>query len=64
MDITEHGHWDGQTFVFDHPLELAPGKVLERLDTSEMRLPAGLTIETVIEGLLDPHRKVDVVRDE
>lgn len=51
-------------FHFEPPLELAPGKVLAHLDTAGMVLPSDLPVEVVIEGLLDPHRKVDVVRGD
>lgn len=63
MNILEHGHWDGSVFVFEPPLEMAPGKILRHLDTSGIELGGDLTVEMVIEGLLDPHRQVSVVED-
>lgn len=63
MNIEEHGRWLSPTeFEFNHPIELAPGVVMRRIDFSrmEMEVPPA----EVVEVLLDPNRSTEIGHEE
>lgn len=53
-DPKDWGHWEGDVFVFNEPVEFGPGQVVTRLDTSQMVVEDGVTRDDVIHALLNP----------
>lgn len=52
------GHWDGDRFIFDHPLimrdQYGRDQTMRVLDCSRMQLDEGITREDVLHALLNP----------
>ena len=54
MNIYEHGHWDGDRFIFNEPVTLPDGRTINSIDLSQSQgmEDSGISREDVVHALL------------
>ena len=57
MNIYEHGHWDGDRFIFNEPVTLPDGHVMQSIDLSQVQglEDSGISREDVVHAMLNAY---------